>query len=38
MSILSRYINPQVLEQMAHRPIEPRDLVYGNLAGRISRR
>lgn len=33
MSILSRYINPQVLEQMAHRPIEPRDLVYGNLAG-----
>jgi len=32
-SVLSRYINPEVLNRLAHRPIEPRGLVLGNLAG-----
>lgn len=32
-SILSRYLDPEVLERMADRPIEPTSLVLGNLAG-----
>lgn len=32
-SVLSRYLNPEVLAQVAERPIEPRGLVLGNLAG-----
>jgi uncharacterized protein (DUF58 family) len=32
-SILSRYLDPAVLQQMADRPIEPTGLVLGNLAG-----
>lgn len=32
-SVLSRYLNPEVLAQVADRPIEPRSLVLGNLAG-----
>jgi uncharacterized protein (DUF58 family) len=32
-SVLSRYLDPDVLAQVADRPIEPRGLVYGNLAG-----
>ena len=32
-SILSRYINPEVLNRITHRQIEPRGLVLGNLAG-----
>ena len=32
-SILSRYLNPEVLSRMAERHIEPRGLVLGNLAG-----
>ena len=32
-SILSRYLDPQVLSRVANRPIEPRGLVLGNLAG-----
>ena len=32
-SVLSRYINPDVLSRIADRPIEPRGLVLGNLAG-----
>lgn len=32
-SILSRYLNPEVLSRLANRRIEPRGLVQGNLAG-----
>lgn len=32
-SILSRYIDPEVLSRVAERPIAPRGLVIGNLAG-----
>lgn len=32
-SVLSRYLDPHVLSRMADRPIEPRGLVHGNLAG-----
>ena len=32
-SVLSRYLNPEVLNRMAGRRIEPRGLVFGNLAG-----
>jgi len=32
-SILSRYLNPEVLSRIAGRRIEPRGLVLGNLAG-----
>ncbi|MBC8868999.1 MAG: DUF58 domain-containing protein [Planctomycetes bacterium] len=32
-TILSRYLNPEVLSRMAGRRIEPRGLVLGNLAG-----
>ena len=32
-SILSRYLDPEVLGRMADRKIEPRQLVVGNLAG-----
>jgi uncharacterized protein (DUF58 family) len=32
-SVLSRYLNPEVLSRMADRPLEPRGLVIGNLAG-----
>jgi len=32
-SVLSRYLNPDVLNRIAQRPIEPRGLVLGNLAG-----
>src|SRR2546425_1094535 len=32
-SILSRYLNPDVLSAVASRQIEPRGLVLGNLAG-----
>jgi uncharacterized protein (DUF58 family) len=32
-SVLSRYLNPDVLSRIADRPIEPRGLVLGNLAG-----
>ena len=32
-SILSRYLDPDVLQYLADRPIEPRSLVFGNLAG-----
>lgn len=32
-SILSRYLDPEVLTHVASRHIEPRDLVIGNLAG-----
>lgn len=32
-SVLSRYINPDVLSQIADRSIDPRGLVVGNLAG-----
>jgi len=32
-SVLSRYLNPDVLSRMADRHIEPRGLVLGNLAG-----
>ena len=33
MSVLSRYLDPEVLSQIADRPFEPRGLVLGNLAG-----
>ncbi len=33
MSILSRYLDPEVLGQIAQRPFDPHDLVWGNLAG-----
>ncbi|MCH8048012.1 MAG: DUF58 domain-containing protein [Planctomycetes bacterium] len=32
-SVLNRYLDPDVLSRIAHRPIEPRGLVIGNLAG-----
>ena len=32
-SVLSRYLDPEVLSRMAERHIEPRGLVLGNLAG-----
>ena len=32
-TILSRYLDPQVLSQISGRRIEPRGLVLGNLAG-----
>ena len=32
-SVLSRYLNPEVLSRVADRPLEPRGLVVGNLAG-----
>lgn len=32
-SVLSRYLNPEVLAQVADHPLEPRSLVLGNLAG-----
>ena len=32
-SVLSRYLDPEVLGRIAGRRIEPRDLVIGNLAG-----
>src|SRR2546421_1110966 len=32
-SILSRYLDPDVLTRVASRHIEPKDLVIGNLAG-----
>lgn len=32
-SVLSRYLNPEVLSRVAHRHFEPRGLVMGNLAG-----
>jgi uncharacterized protein (DUF58 family) len=32
-SILSRYLNPDLLAELAHVPIEPQGLVIGNLAG-----
>jgi len=32
-SVLSRYLNPDVLSQIADRSIDPRGLVVGNLAG-----
>lgn len=32
-SVLSRYLNPEVLSRVADRTVEPRGLVVGNLAG-----
>jgi uncharacterized protein (DUF58 family) len=32
-SVLSRYLNPEVLSRVADRPLQPRGLVMGNLAG-----
>ncbi|MDA1013761.1 MAG: DUF58 domain-containing protein, partial [Planctomycetota bacterium] len=32
-SVLSRYLNPEVLSRVAERPLEPRGLVIGSLAG-----
>lgn len=32
-SVLSRYLDPEVLSYVADRPIEPQGLVVGNLAG-----
>jgi uncharacterized protein (DUF58 family) len=32
-NVLSRYLNPDVLSTVADRPLEPRGLVIGNLAG-----
>jgi uncharacterized protein (DUF58 family) len=32
-SVLNRYLDPDVLSQVAHRRIDPRGLVLGNLAG-----
>ena len=32
-SVLSRYLNPEVLSQVADAPLSPRGLVIGNLAG-----
>ena len=37
-SILSRYLDPDVLSHVADRHLEPQGLVIGNLAGRTSRR
>ena len=33
MSVLSRYLDPEVLNRVADRTLEPRGLVVGNLAG-----
>ncbi|MFM8290676.1 MAG: DUF58 domain-containing protein [Planctomycetia bacterium] len=33
-SVLSRYLDPDTLSRMADRPIEPRGLVMGSLAGK----
>ena len=33
MSILSRYLDPEVLGHIAQCPFDPRDVVWGNLAG-----
>jgi uncharacterized protein (DUF58 family) len=33
MSVLSRYLDPRVLSQIAQQPFEPHGLVWGNLAG-----
>lgn len=33
-SVLSRYLDPETLSRMADRPIEPRGLVMGSLAGK----
>lgn len=32
-NVLSRYLDPEVLSHVAERPLEPRSLVVGNLAG-----
>ncbi len=32
-SVLNRYLKPEVLSRVADRPLDPRGLVYGNLAG-----
>jgi uncharacterized protein (DUF58 family) len=32
-TVLSRYLDPDVLSRVADRPLEPRNLVVGNLAG-----
>jgi uncharacterized protein (DUF58 family) len=32
-SVLSRYLNPEVLSHVADRPFDPKGLVIGNLAG-----
>ncbi|HEY0980510.1 DUF58 domain-containing protein [Schlesneria sp.] len=32
-SVLSRYLNPEILRRVADRPLEPHGLVMGNLAG-----
>ena len=32
-SVLSRYLDPEVLSRVANRPLEPAGLVMGNLAG-----
>ena len=32
-SVLSRYLDPEVLSHVADRHLEPRSLVVGNLAG-----
>lgn len=32
-SVLSRYLNPEILSRVADRPLEPRGLVIGSLAG-----
>ncbi len=32
-SVLSRYLNPEVLSRVVDRPMEPKGLVVGNLAG-----
>ena len=37
-TLLSRYLDPEVLSQVADRPLDPRGLVIGNLAGATSRR
>ncbi len=33
MSVLNRYLDPETLSRVADRPLEPRGLVHGNLAG-----
>lgn len=33
MSVLARYLDPQIVGQITQRPFEPRSLVWGNLAG-----
>jgi uncharacterized protein (DUF58 family) len=32
-SVLSRYLDPDALSRLAHRHVEPKELVLGNLAG-----